>query len=282
LTTTLLSLATAASSAAGVAPSFVSTRRIRDVTFPLTPSVIWTNPEFAGDVFLQRRLQGGPSSIGSVSIDIQIKVLTTASASTLSSTLASSTSKLATDISQSLLNQGSPLSTATFSVTVEPFTGSSGNVGVLTAGNTSPPLTQSLLEIALPSFVTGALFSAFICVTYYFYKRRSSSAIAPEEEDTQIPQSSNWSVSVSRAESQHSQQQQNSRSEPNADDEPDLIVAKIGADHETSKAIVGDKMEALKAQQEAATQERIAQREALKARVARNKADEYKKLIQQH
>jgi hypothetical protein len=281
LTTTLLSLATAVSSAAGVAPSFVSTRRIRDVTFPLTPSVIWTNPDFAGDVFLQRRLQGGPSSIGSVSIDIQIKVLTTASASTLSSTLASSTSKLATDISQSLLNQGSPLSTATFSVTVEPFTGSSGNVGVLTTGNTSPPLTQSLLEIALPSFVTGALFSAFICVTCYFYKRRSSSAITPEEEDT-IPQSNNWNVSVDRAESKHSQQQQKSRSEPNTDDEPNLIVAKIGADHETSKAIVGDKMEALKAQQEAATQERIAQREALKARVARNKADEYKKLIQQH
>ena len=41
-------------------------------------------------------------------------------------------------------------------------------------------------------------------------------------------------------------------------------------------------MEALKAQQEAATQERIAQREALKARVARKKADEYKKLVQQH
>jgi sugar lactone lactonase YvrE len=280
LTTTLLSLATAASSAAGVAPSFVSTRRISDVTFPLTPSVIWTNPDFAGDVFLQRRLQGGPSSIGSVSIDIQIKVLTTASASTLSSTLASSTSKLATDISQSLLNQGSPLSTATFSVSVEPFTGSSGNVGVLTAGNTSPPLTQSLLEIALPSFVTGALFSAFICVTCYFFKRRSSSAIAPEEEDTQISQSNNWSVSVDRAESKHSQQQQKSRNEPNTD-EPDLIVAKIGADHETSKTIVGDKMEALKAQQEAATQERIAQREALKARVARKKADEYKKLVQQ-
>jgi len=281
LTTTLLSLATAVSSAVGVAPSFVSTRRIRDVTFPLTPSVIWTNPDFAGDVFLQRRLQGGPSSIGSVSIDIQIKVLTTTSASTLSSTLASSISKLATDISQSLLNQGSPLSTATFSVTVEPFTGSSGNVGVLTAGNTSPPLTQSLLEVALPSFVTGALFSAFICVTCYFYKRRSSSAIAPEEEDT-IPQSNNWNVSVDMAESKHSQQQQKSRSEPNTDDEPDLIVAKIGADHDTSKAIVGDKMEALKAHQEAATQERIAQREALKARVARNKADEYKKLVQQH
>jgi hypothetical protein len=119
-------------------------------------------------------------------------------------------------------------------------------------------------------------------VTCHIYKRRSSSAIAPEEEEDTVPKSNNWSVSVDTAESEHSQQQQKSRSEPNTDDEPDLIVAKIGAEYETSKAIVGDKMEALKAQQEAATQERIAQREALKARVARKKADEYKKLVQQH
>jgi hypothetical protein len=281
LTTTLLSLATAVSYAVGVAPTYVSTRRIRDVTFPLTPSVIWVNPEFAGDVFqVQRRLQGGPSSlIGSVSIDIQIKVLTAASASKLSSTLASSTSKLATDLSLSLLNQGSPLSTAQFSsITVEPF----GNAGVITTGNTSPPLTQSLLEIALPSFVTGALFSAFICVTCYIYKHRSSTAIAPEGEDTQIPQSNNWNTSLGRAELKNSLQHQKPISEPNADDELNLIADKIGAQHESSMTIASDKMEALKAQQEAAIQERIAQREALKARLARIKADEYKKLVQQH
>jgi hypothetical protein len=62
-------------------------------------------------------------------------------------------------------------------------------------------------------------------------------------------------------------------------EDPNLAVARIGAEYDTSSAIMGDKMDALKAQQEAATQERIAQREALKARVARTKADEYKSLL---
>ena len=86
-------------------------------------------------------------------------------------------------------------------------------------------------------------------------------------------QSTNWNVSIDREESTHSQSI--------SSQDTNLAVARIGAEYDTSSAIVGDKMDALKAQQEAATQERIAQREALKARVARTKADEYKKLVDQ-
>lgn len=287
LKNTISFLATAVSSAVGVAPSFISARRIRDVTFPLTPTVIWTNPQFAGDVFpVRRRLQGG-QTMGSVSFDIQIKVLTTAAASALSTTLASSTTKLATDTSNSLLNQGSSLSTALITVSVEPFTGATGNTGssgVTSNGNSFQPSTQSLLEIAAPSFVGGILFSAIVFVTCYIFKRRSSSSIKPEEEvSTQegnaTDRSTNWSVSLDREESTHSQSK--SINDKSRVEDPNLAIARIGAEYDTSSATVGDKMDALKAQQEAATQERIAQREALKARVARTKADEYKKLIEQ-
>ena len=64
-------------------------------------------------------------------------------------------------------------------------------------------------------------------------------------------------------------------------EDPDLKVAQIGANYDTSTALIGDKMEALRAQQEAAMQERIAMREAVKARVIRKKADEYKLLVEQ-
>jgi len=99
---TLLSLSIAVSSAVGVSPSAVSIRRILDVTFPLSPRVLWTNPNFAGDDFsrARRRLQGGSNSTGSVSVDMQIKLVDTAAASSLSTTLSSSVSKLADDVKQ--------------------------------------------------------------------------------------------------------------------------------------------------------------------------------------
>jgi len=89
--------------------------------------------------------------------------------------------------------------------------------------------------------------------------------------------STNWNISLDREESTHSQSK--SINDKSRVEDPSFAVARIGAEYDTSSALMGDKMDALKAQQEAATQERIAQREALKARVARTKADEYKSLL---
>lgn len=274
LTNTLSFLKNAIASAVGVAPPFVSIRRIRDMTFPLTPSLVWTNPLFAGDAFPdRRRLQGGPLS-GSVSIDIQIRVLTTVTASKLSATLLSSTTKLETDISQSLINQGLPISTAQFSVTVEPFTNARESVTF------DSPTSKSTfpLEIAAPVFtVVGAFLATVIFTGCYIFKRRFSSKIAPEEEFVARHHTSSGLVSNDEqlrfpSKSSHNK----SRNE-----DPNFTVARIGADFDTSSANVGERIDALKAQQEASLQERIAQREVLKARVARKKAEEYKELLEQ-
>ena len=181
---TLSSLATAVSAAAGVQPSFVSIRRIRDMTFPLSPIVIWINPQHAGDVFPARRqLQGGSlsSSTGSVGVDVQINVQNIAAASTLSSTLASSSTKLAIDVYQSLVTQGSPLSSATISAKVEVFIvpTSSGDIGKA-SDNSLTAYQASLATVVV---------IAVIAIGFMHYKHRKTSVVgvAPhEEEDKEV------------------------------------------------------------------------------------------------
>jgi hypothetical protein len=181
---TLSSLATAVSAAAGVQPSFVSIRRIRDMTFPLSPIVIWINPQHAGDVFPARRqLQGGSlsSTTGSVGVDVQINVQNVAAASSLSSTLASSSTKLAIDVYQSLVTQGSPLSSATISAKVEVFIvpTSSGDIGK-TSDNSLTAYQASLATVVV---------IAVIAIGFMHYKHRKTSVVgvAPhEEEDKEV------------------------------------------------------------------------------------------------
>jgi hypothetical protein len=284
LSTTLTSLTIAVSSTVDVFPSLISFRRIRDMTISSIPSVIYVNPQFAGDMFPARRLQVS-STTGSVSIDIQIQVRTTLIASTLSERLSSVTDKLATDIQQSLMKQGSPLSSGQITVTIEPF-----EVTSTSSRATSFPIEiVTLISISAVVF----LFSIIIVLVVVSFFKRKSSTIIPEEivsaskkedDHNPIPLSNNWSTSIDENESSLYSSQSTIQSKTSLlsqHEDPDLKVAQIGANYDTSTALIGDKMEALRAQQEAAMQERIAMREAVKARVIRKKADEYKLLVEQ-
>ena len=167
------------SSAVGVSPSSVSIRRILDVTFPLSPKVLWTNPNFAGDDFsrARRRLQVGSNSTGSVSVDMQIKLVDTAAASSLSTSLSSSVSKLADDVKQSLAIQGSPLSAAEIAVTVQPYSTTLEN-----NKSESSPSSLYLIAISASTFVAGVILATTITAIclYYKFKRRSEARVVPE------------------------------------------------------------------------------------------------------
>ena len=168
------------SSAVGVSPSAVSIRRILDVTFPLSPKVLWTNPNFAGDDFsrTRRRLQGVSNSTGSVSVDMQIKLIDTAAASSLSTSLSSSVSKLADDVKQSLAIQGSPLSEAEIAVTVQPFYSTTLDNNK----SESSPSSLYLIAISASTFVAGVILATTITAIclYYKFKRRSEARVVPE------------------------------------------------------------------------------------------------------
>ena len=131
----------------------------------------------------------------------------------------------------------------------------------------------------------GVLYWSFLSLLTLHYETlaqltpSSSCSTRVAQLNVAAGRSTNWSVSLDREES--TQSQSKSINDKSRVEDPSFAIARIGAEYDTSSAIVGDKMDALKAQQEAATQERIAQREALKARVARTKADEYRKLIEQ-
>jgi uncharacterized membrane protein len=251
---------------------------VRDFTYPLTPTVIWTNPKFSGDYFSSRRLVDTSDSnsssfyrnlqsMGSVSIDVQISLQSNTAAATLSDQLAKSSSKLAADVVQSLVNQGSPLSTAQITATVEIYDGTKSNESEKSA---SPSSNGLVIPIAVGVVVIAAIAGGY---TYYRVKKRSASKVAPlvdaSGEDTVSERivsststsdttstSSNWSVTSRTTDSR-------------------VTVAKVMADHENDEADKADNLETVKAIQEASLQERIAQREAMKARTARSKADEF-------
>jgi hypothetical protein len=170
--TSISSFSIAISAASSVASGSVSIRRIRDMTDTLLPVVIWINPQFAGDVFpSRRRLQGGTLSTGSIEIDAQISVTNTDAASKLRSTLASSSSKLATDIHQSLLTQGSPLSSATISAKVEVYT-SDRDISVSNGLSSGIIIAISVVAVII-----------VLALSFIFYKWKVSSrtAVAPYE-----------------------------------------------------------------------------------------------------
>lgn len=270
LSLTFFSFAKAISFSIGVSPSSVSFRRIRDISFPLTPSVIWLNPAYAGDVFpFQRRLQ--ESTTGIISVDVQINVVSTAVASKLSSTLATSIAKVVADVSQSLINQGSPLATAQISASVEPFSVNSGSTESLQRGFP--------LEIAVPIFAGGFLMFAGLFAIYYVLKRDQLTKITPELVLTQKDNSATETINDSHNKNMSMDKQTQKLYKFHQNTDPEIAIAKIVEDFDNSTALLTDKKEAIKAQQEATMQERIAQRELMKARVARKKAEEYKAMI---
>lgn len=262
----LTSLVKAVASAVGAAPAFVAIRRVRDFTYPLTPTIIWTNPLFAGDTFNSRRLtekRSLQSGMGSVNIDFQITLTSNAAAASLTSNLAKSTAKLTVDIKQALVDDSSPLSSSQISATVEPYTGG----GSSNDGGSSTPLTGIIIPVAAGVVLVVSIVIGYTC--YRIKKQHSSTvAVAPEdvtkptERQTSMSRSSNWTAMSTTGSSVDAR----------------VTVERVLADHEINEAEMMDNLASVKAMQEANLQERIAQREVMKARVARKKAEEYKAL----
>jgi len=178
---TLEALSIAVASAAGVASNLVTVRRVRDISNPSSPIVIWTNPQFAGDVFPARRRL---SALGSVSFDSQITLNSNSAASSMSASLSSTTSKLAADVKTSLVNQGSPLSSAKIEASVQAYP------------DVLPPPSRDLfttlmstsnINVAVSITISFLTLSLLISIFYYcrlcFNKRRYRKTVAPAPED---------------------------------------------------------------------------------------------------
>jgi hypothetical protein len=109
--------------------------------------------------------------------------------------------------------------------------------------------------------------SIAIGYTCYRIKRQHSSTVAvapedvskPTERQTSSSTSSNWTAMSTTGSSVDAR----------------FTVERVLADHEINEAEMMDNLASVKAMQEANLQERIAQREVMKARVARKKAEEY-------
>ena len=182
-TSTLDSLIKAVASAAGVSSSAVSVRRVRDVSNPSLPKTIWTNPQFAGDVFPARRRL---SALGSVALDSQITLNSSTAASTMTSSLSSASTKLAADVKASLVDQGSPLSSSTIAAAVQPYPGST-NAGSGSKDLFSTLMSTSNLNVAVS--ITIAVLSLSCLMASYYHcrlcvnKRRYRKRVAPSSDD---------------------------------------------------------------------------------------------------
>lgn len=194
---TAAALAAAISAAANVPATAVSVRRVRDVTNPAAPIVLYVNPQFAGDAFPARRrllLQHGKKYDGSppaprwpparrlqqeerrrlpatatVSVDAQILQASNVAAAALSASLASGVS-FVTNVQGALA--GSPLAGAQVAASVQPYyptgaagPGSSSGAASLAAG------TAAGVVIVL---VASAIF------VYRTKRCRAAAAVAPE------------------------------------------------------------------------------------------------------
>jgi hypothetical protein len=179
---TLGSLTTAVASASGVVQNLVSIRRVRDISNPSFPTIVWINPQYAGDVFPARRRL---SALGAVSIDTQITLFSNVVAASMSASLSSSSAKLASDVKMSLVNQSSPLSSSQIEAVVQPYLQS-------LKPSESRDLFSSLMSttnINVAISITLSLFSLSIIMGFYvtcrkcLIKRRLKKSIHPAPSD---------------------------------------------------------------------------------------------------
>jgi hypothetical protein len=179
---TLDSLTTAVASASGVVQNLVSIRRVRDISNPSFPTIVWINPQYAGDVFPARRRL---SALGAVSIDTQITLFSNVVAASMSASLSSSSAKLASDVKMSLVNQSSPLSSSQIEAVVQPYLQS-------LKPSESRDLFSSLMSttnINVAISITLSLFSLSIIMGFYvtcrkcLIKRRLKKSIHPAPSD---------------------------------------------------------------------------------------------------
>lgn len=173
----------------------------------------------------------------------------------LQSTLTSKKENLAANIMKSLENQGSILTKSSLYVIIQPYDG------------LNSPQIVSQTDILVPILVSVIIVVAVLFVVISFKLKRPRSSVSPldsEQNEEFLSKNSHLPVKNKNlsTESKH----------------PSVVVAKVQAEYANDTANVNDSIESFKADQEARLQERIAQREAIKAKVARQKADELKVL----
>ena len=152
-------LVNAIAGAVGASPSVVAVRRVRDVTYALTPSTVYVNPDFAGDSFpaAQRRLRR-LSGTGSVSLDVQVTLGSNAAAASLSSALAASASELASKIASALSAAGwSAPTAAQVAVVVQPYPVIGAAAGGAPAPSPVPLVAGTAAGVILFAVVAGVL-----------------------------------------------------------------------------------------------------------------------------
>ena len=174
----IASLITAASAALRAAPAAVSVRRVRDMTFPQTPGILYINPQFAGDTFPARRqlrvLQSSSTGLGAISLDVQATLPTNAAAAALSVAIATAPTLFAESFTRSLVGQGSPLAGAQAGVRVQPYPGTEGAIAGSSTTGTAP-----LALTAGAAVATIAVLAVCGGLCYRAAQRRNATKIAP-------------------------------------------------------------------------------------------------------
>ena len=167
-------LSAAISAATGVPAAAVSVRRVRDVSNPAAPVVLYINPQYAGDAFparrrlQQRRLPGGAAT---VSVDAQILQANNSDAAALSAKLASGTTFAS--IVQGALT-GSPFAGAQVAASVQPYP-VAGSGAPAASGAAGATLAVGAAAGAVIVLIAGAVFM-------YRAKRLRDTAVAPEAD----------------------------------------------------------------------------------------------------
>ena len=167
---TLVALTTAMSLATGIDAASIAVRRMRDITYPLAPVVVFVNPNFAGDEFPARRRLG--SGAGIVSVDVQLQLANNGAAAALATRLASASLTLAESVRGALLAQGSAQGTAlgdaTIAATVQPYE------------NTAARANGAAASIAPGAAAGAVIVLALLAAGVYYYARvvRRRAAVA--------------------------------------------------------------------------------------------------------
>jgi hypothetical protein len=178
--------ASANAASAGSAPLSVLIRRVRDMTNPEVPVVVYLNPQFANDFSpkMQQRRQLGGASGSSVAVDTQIQLLSNAAAASLSAALAAAPGALAAGVLQSLVSQGSSLAGASVSATVEPYAGAGPQASI---GDVSSGTSSSLTSILIGGITTfiAAVVLVISAGVYMRYMRRRQAVAADNSENTE-------------------------------------------------------------------------------------------------
>ena len=163
--------------------TLVAVRRVRDVSVPTAPVVLYLNPQFAGDAFPQRRrrllapqqARRLPLGAGFVSVDAQILQASNAAAASLTLQLAAA--PLAAGVAQAL--QGSSLAGVQVAASVQPFPASGGSSGAVAIPAASAVQQGSG---AVGAGAAGGVLILFgVSAMLYYRAMRRTGAVAPSD-----------------------------------------------------------------------------------------------------